>query len=316
MSLRVRAALALALFGALALADGRAQAYVQYRTSGGIGWTWQDTNCMPIVAYSHGSRDMTPDEVAAASTAAAAAWSKRQHPCTYLTVSVRMSADPTPDNVPRRLAVLVFREERWCKMDTEGRCSASPEDAAVYDDSVLVLTSSEVNNRNGAMTRAGIEVNAVDFTWADIVLHPERASATTQDLQNALTHEVGHFIGLDHNCTPTGTPSLLVDERGEPAPECDTAPPEITEATMFPTAPWGDLGKRTLAADDEHALCDIYPVEADPMLCGPPWNRSHGCTACSTAPGAPSAAELVVPGVLAGLGLGRTTRRRVTRRRR
>ncbi|MBN2801037.1 MAG: matrixin family metalloprotease [Deltaproteobacteria bacterium] len=55
------------------------------------------------------------------------------------------------------------------------------------------------------------------------------------DLQGALTHELGHAIGLGHNDSDD-------------------------EATMFPTAREGELLKRDLAWDDEDAARYLYPV--------------------------------------------------------
>lgn len=306
------AARSLALVAALFLfaSARRAQAYVQFRTPKNVGWSWQGTNCMPIIAYTEGFKDMTVNEVTAAATGAAAAWSARQQACTYLTLSMSMTREPTPTIVPRRLTSLVFREGKWCKILNDGSCSLSAEDLSVYDSSVLMLTSSEVSNRSGAMTRAAIEVNAANFTWADLVVHPERELSTTQDLQNALTHELGHFVGLDHNCTSPGTaPELMLDENDQPAPDCDDAPLAITEATMFPTAPHGDLQKRTLAADDLNGLCTIYPAARDPKTCAPPWVQEEGCD-CAAA-GTPASSAALVG--LALLALAR--RRRATSKR-
>ena len=36
---------------------------------------------------------------------------------------------------------------------------------------------------------------------------------------------------------------------------------------MFASALPGDTAKRTLAPDDKQAVCDIYPIASDPMLC-------------------------------------------------
>lgn len=288
-----RALIAALTFLTCAVWARRAEAYVQFRTPKNVGWSWHGTNCMPIIAYTDGFDDMTVNEVTAAATGAAAAWSARQHACTYLTLSMSMSPNPTPLVVPRRLTCLVFREGQWCKLRNDGSCSTSPDDRSVYDSSVLMLTSSEVNNKSGSMTRASIEVNAVDFTWADLVVHPERERSTTQDLQNALTHELGHFVGLDHNCTGPGIdPALMLDENDEPAPACDDAPLPILEATMYPTAPHGDLQKRTLAADDLNGLCTIYPVARDPKTCAPPWVQEEGCD-CAAAGHSPSLLALV-----------------------
>lgn len=61
------------------------------------------------------------------------------------------------------------------------------------------------------------------------------------DLQNILTHEVGHFFGVGHT--------------------------NIEDATMFPSAERTDTSKRTLAPDDIDAMCTIYPPGSLPSEC-------------------------------------------------
>ena len=38
---------------------------------------------------------------------------------------------------------------------------------------------------------------------------------------------------------------------------------------MFPSAESGDVDKRTLAPDDQRAVCEIYPAADDPNVCKP-----------------------------------------------
>ena len=58
-------------------------------------------------------------------------------------------------------------------------------------------------------------------------------TAAAVDLQNIVTHEVGHFLGIAHT--------------------------NVEEATMFCESPRGEVSKRTLAEDDIAGLCAIYP---------------------------------------------------------
>jgi len=102
----------------------------------------------------------------------------------------------------------------------------------------FALTSVTYNPRNGLIADADIQVNTELYTY----------SASTQpranhvDLQNTLTHEVGHFIGLDHS--------------------------DLSAATMFSTAPIGEITKRSLHPDDINGLCATYPLSAeDPPQC-------------------------------------------------
>jgi MYXO-CTERM domain-containing protein len=299
----------LPLLAALAM-GGRAEAYVRYVTQDGRGFAWSGTDCLPIIAYPHAFHDMSADEVSTAAMGAAAAWSASQNPCTYLTLEMTLAAADGAFVVPARQPALVFREDRWCKLVADGTCSTKPGENAMYDSSVLMLTSVAVNNKTGVLLEGATEVNGVDFSWADLALHPEalRDNPNLQDLQNGLTHELGHFIGLDHSCLPPGLEPRPLDNQGHPAPACDTASAALMETTMFPTAPPGDLQKRTLAPDDQQGLCDIYPLAADPGQCVPPGGTA-GC-GCALADG-PGAASLTLP-LLGGLAL--LARRRRGRR--
>jgi MYXO-CTERM domain-containing protein len=306
---RLGRGLAAAFALAVALAGPRAaHAYVRYRTATGLPWSWHGTNCLSIVAYPRDFPDMTADAVGAAATAAAAAWSVGESACSFLSLSIALSTDTGPLVIPAARAAVVFRETKWCRILGDGSCGTKPEDVAAYDSAALMLTTATVNPRTGGMVQAGIEVNAVDHAWADLVAHPERTDAV--DLQNGLTHELGHFIGLDHNCAPSGELRPPLDDTGNPAPDCLSAPLAITEATMFPDAPPGDVAKRTLADDDRHGLCDSYPVAANPGTCGPadPGPIGSAC-ACDAAPGA-SGAPLAGLGLAGLLALGRRRGRR------
>jgi hypothetical protein len=314
---RLRAARTLALAaGVMALAQApAARAYVRY-TSGGVPFAWPQS-CVFITGYPADFVNLMPlDEIQTAANAAAAAWSKDTgaNACTYLAISVSYSTDAPPRAINDHHNSLIFRVTSWCELLADGTCSL---DIGSYDPAALAVTSVVANKDSGAIRDADIEVNAADHLWGDLVLHPELAASGSsyQDLQNALTHEMGHLIGLDHSCyqPASGLPHPL-DNTGNPAPDCDQAPPGIKDSTMFPSADAGDLSKRDLADDDRQALCDIYPVASDPMVCDPNAGSPSGCS-CALATGdGPSGAGPSGLGVTAlaafGLWLGRRRPRR------
>src|SRR5205085_10533449 len=88
------------------------------------------------------------------------------------------------------------------------------------------------------------------------------------DVQNTITHEAGHTIGLDHTPDPN--------------------------ATMYATAPEGETSKRVLGTDDIQAICDIYPRGAQTVTCTSDpikltlsgSSNGCGCSHSQTGPGA------------------------------
>ncbi len=97
-------------------------------------------------------------------------------------------------------------------------------------------------------TRSG-EIENVDIDF-NLAQKPYLAGsecdqdALAYDLLATMTHEVGHWIGLDHSFHP--------------------------EATMFETTSHGDCVKRTLAEDDLEGFCGIYAgLPAPPEDLGP-----------------------------------------------
>lgn len=110
--------------------------------------------------------------------------------------------------------ILVWRDEQW----------PHPGYGAV------ALTTVTFRPSSGEILAADIEFNTADYDFTN----NEGTAGTIIDFRNTLTHEVGHFLGLDH----TGNP----------------------QATMYATAPPGEISKRTLHPVDVEGLCHIYPL--------------------------------------------------------
>ncbi|MEZ4234981.1 MAG: matrixin family metalloprotease [Myxococcota bacterium] len=93
-----------------------------------------------------------------------------------------------------------------------------------YDDTLLALSSTWSDSR-GAILAFDIEVNG-ERAW----------SPPGYDLRAALTHEVGHGLGLEHS--------------------------RLAEATMFATIEPDDASARDLSADDRAGETFLYPADA------------------------------------------------------
>jgi hypothetical protein len=154
----------------------------------------------------------------------------------------------------------------------------------------FALTSVTFNPRSGVIVDADIEVNTEFYAYS--------ASPDPQpnhvDLRNTMTHEVGHFVGLDH--TP------------------------ISEATMYASAAEGETKKRTLEQDDIDGICHIYPTGDQDVECAPedglnsndPGSGSgspdDGCGCASTRRSVPAGWLLIALAGLSALGIRRRRR--------
>jgi hypothetical protein len=285
------------------LAPRPAQAFVRYHTEANAPFFWAVPN-LPVTAYvsDFNQSTLTPDQVTAAVTAAASAWSAGENDCTYLAFLPRTSTDPAPRAANDGQNALIFRSRDWCQLAPDGSCELD------YDPSALAFTWDTANKKTGQIYDADVEVNLIDFQWADVVADPSLNE--DMDLQNALTHEFGHFIGLDHTCynpLSPSTPDRPIDNDGNPIPDCDRASTEVQETTMYPSAMPGDTQKRTLAPDDQAALCTIYPIDDPPP--GDDDQLRGGCARCEL--GSPTSRPLGgVSFVAASLVLAGRRRRR------
>jgi len=97
-----------------------------------------------------------------------------------------------------------------------------------HEPGILALTRLTFGACSGLIYDADIEINAADFTFSADPTPPDG----TIDLENTLTHEIGHFLGLDHSYD--------------------------FHATMFPQAPEAETSKRDLDEDDINGLCCLY----------------------------------------------------------
>jgi len=262
---------------------GEATAYVRYRTKppadGGLGqpYAWGVAS-VDVVGYPSGLPNMTSDQISNAMSAAVAAWDKTDSTnatCSYLKLNFAPAAATAipPAAARDHLNQIAIRTGVWT--DICSRLNDGSDDC--HQPGELALTT--VWSRScGEIVEADVEVNAdvaspMQFMWADLDVN---MTSGLHDLQNALTHEMGHFIGLDHTCAlGPGASDGEVDDLGNPVPDCSDATIPEMQATMYPSSEAGDVTKRTLSPDDHAGLCSIYPLGTTPMSCG--GQQSSGC---------------------------------------
>jgi hypothetical protein len=149
-----------------------------------------------------------------------------------------------------------------------------------YGPSVLALTT--VWTEGGAIVDTDTELNgfAPPAPWALLLDDPAMAMMESDvDLRAALTHELGHVLGLAHPCYLGAAPNPpQVDNLGHPVLACaSTLPASILNATMFPSASPGQIGERVLSDDELLALHDLYPAGHAPVVEGASASETGGC---------------------------------------
>lgn len=126
---------------------------------------------------------------------------------------------------------------------------------------IIAMTTTTYHTVTGQVYDADIEFNTRHYVFDDVEL-PHVDPAMTMDLQHVLTHEVGHFVGLDH--------SIESSYQGNR---------DYTQATMFASTFAGRTNQRYLDDDDIVGIETIYPVEGgDVAACKslePSDHRSH-----------------------------------------
>ncbi len=99
----------------------------------------------------------------------------------------------------------------------------------------FALTTTWFSLSDGTILDADMEINEQHWGWA--VCPDAGCTDGNVDLENTITHELGHFFGLAHT-------------------------PDDEDATMWACADEGETLKRTLETDDAEGGCAIYPEGA------------------------------------------------------
>lgn len=125
-----------------------------------------------------------------------------------------------------------------------------------YGSSTLGLTTTSFFPQSGQMTDSDMELNNANVSWFS-----GTAVSGRFDIRSVVTHEAGHFLGLDHTPFNSG------------------------DAVMNPSVTPGAT-KRTLRAIDEADVCNVYPGGAGGQ--GTACTTDANCTGgrvCRAAPG-------------------------------
>lgn len=182
--------------------------------------------CVPIYLNEEGTPNVNFSVLQSTVSKSCKSWSNVV--CTYLTLQYagltnedRVGFNPYSDE---NANILVFRQTDW-----------------VHNKAIIALTTVTFDHNTGEIVDADIEFNAQQFQFSTNT----QPDATSVDVENTVTHELGHVIGLAH--------SYDID------------------ATMFPYSSGADTSKATLGDDDIEAVCAIYAGSPKPCPKAPPY---------------------------------------------
>lgn len=192
-------------------------------TSDGTPVTWF-TRCIPIWLGEAGAKRISFSQLEADLVTGLARWSDEE--CADLTVSYQgvtssrqVGYDVTVNTQNQNIVLFQSQAEDW-----------------VHDPRVVALTTVTICQNEtpqcslGTIIDADIELNEAAYTFTS-----SQARIVQMDSLSILTHELGHFLGLDHS--------------------------PIEAATMYYQAFAGEIDMRDLHSDDVEGICSIFAVE-------------------------------------------------------
>jgi len=249
-------------------------------TKAGHYLRWE-SGCVFVTVDAAGTTAIPGDQEFAIIDAAINTWNNDtvNASCSYLKV-INEGKKSLEVNIKDKINLIKFRDPPlW------GRPAVGDDPARMYSPQAAGITTAVYidqasSPRDGAIVDADIEINGVNFAIsANGVSNSEQACHS--ELQNTLTHELGHLHGLEHPCLAGGDPPRF-DDMGNPVPSCSSAlPPRILDATMYNFQDCGETKKEMLSPDEINAMCRIYPVSMDPKACDRPGATGGGCCSAS-----------------------------------
>lgn len=272
----------IALLGSVTPALG----YVRSRTADSCLPVYWRTSCVYIQPDSNYVPDLAGPDVERLVQKSIANWMTKTSQ-SFLKLNYLPASGAKEVTYKDHLSVVIFRTgSKFCRIAVDGSSQVC------YDPSAAAVTTvSYINKKgdpdDGLIVDADIELNAVNNQFVEIgKTLPAPDSRNQTDLENTLTHELGHLMGLDHTCRLSADPACLVDDQKQPRQTCDTidkgrllnpAYQALYQTSMFAIAPPRDVEKRTPKADDVAGVSAVSPLANDPKSCEQPQTTATGC---------------------------------------
>lgn len=228
---------------------------------------WIGTQCVRLQPHSRGSEDISDGSELEAIQRAVDGWTEATKSCSYFHIDVLPPSEEIEPGYKRRQGSLngvFWVESGWASLGGAGDPAHPPSMAAPGITTVFFVDDPQRFD-HGRILHADIFLNGEHFSFAT------DGSSAAEDVQNVVTHELGHLMGLDHTCDDGARSPLPLDNNGNPIPSCfgGGLSSAVIDATMYNFTTLGETSKRSPEAGDILGICETYPLAEDPGHCGP-----------------------------------------------
>ena len=230
-----------------------ATAYVRTRTSSATPVLWNGA-CAAMQMSRVTNPDLDDERLRTAFETVVATWEDRLAGCAPLGISLSSELSDKVDIGYDGTNLLRWRLPGACEdpAQADSELCRTPNAAAV---TTVFFVDRPGDARDGELLEVDLELNAINFQFAD------NGDRNRMDLQNTLSHELGHVMGLDHTCFTLRGGAPPLDSNHDQIPYCfplGALPPVVTESTMFNFAEPGETKKRGPSPDETRAVCELY----------------------------------------------------------
>ena len=228
---------------------------------------WHDSTVIPVEQSSTGNAETPGETEFFAITASFASWSRELVACGSLRFEERARVDKRTIADDGTTTVLFRQVDCDSVMGCENpKTCGNENDCWEHADGALAITTTTFDPGTGRISDSDIELNTPRFIFTTVDSPPcipplFDTNCVASDVQNTVTHEVGHVLGLGHSPDPASTMS----ERAQP----------------------GEISKRSLDRESKQFICDTYPAGKPARTCKiPAYDGELGKAkgGCSSAP--------------------------------
>lgn len=209
---------------------------------------WKEGSVIQIEQSAPGNPETPAQTEFAAVTAAFSAWSAQLSACGSLRfeelahTTGRTIADDGKSQV-------LFRQvdcDELLPACTSPPSCGNERDCWEHANGALAITTTSYNLETGRITDSDVELNTPRFIFTTVdfprCVSPDfHVGCVASDVQNTMTHEFGHVLGLSHAVSAAST----------------------MNASALP----GETSKRSLDSDSRQFVCDVYPADRPTARC-------------------------------------------------